>query len=554
MATPQQLTARYIIAVVRSGASVDFTIGRRKGSLSDDLRYAASEDGIQKLIILPWVNDVRWRVTPAVAVTFTQGSSVLERGETKLLEVTLSGDVGPMPQRWPGRPAETVAASVQALEDLVAWCTTEAADDSLTMHLYAMNEGVAWEVVPIDGPQVSRPRSNRTGQHYDLTLRILGPVEPPTIKMLTWVSAKSATFGASPLTAALKAVRVASATVKATMGQIQAARDLVDKQVLRPLDRLVSEMFGIGEDLTSMARDMEQWAAGILRRPGEWALRAERLSREIKLLSRDAKRDFYDRFRQGGGDESPWQVTIGKRIESASVVSGVLNGMDRSVDACTVAEQLIRIAAQAEAGRVGVVPVRTGDSIEGLAARYVGAGAGVADLVALNGLRHPYVSSVRMPGVLGPGDRIRVPVASAAATTTIQLRGQGLSDDDDLGTDWSMTAGGDYALRVDADGVADLAVVSGVENVAQNISARIRRIKGRDLLWRRTGLPIAIGQGATQERLAAWAIDVMRELRADSRVMTVQGFAVTTEGNAARFRADLDLRNGQSLAVPDGGA
>ena len=122
-----------------------------------------------------------------------------------------------------------------------------------------------------------------------------------------------------------------------------------------------------------------------------------------------------------------------------------------------------------------------------------------------------------------------------------------------LGTDLAWAAGDlvwtpGWDSPLDGAGnptLSDLDALSGVPNFDAANQNRVNTVRGTDPLWPGYGMLLGIGQGNAVERQGAWAIDTMQQLQADSRVLRVEDFTTSTDGNTARFGATLVLRNGQ---------
>jgi len=546
----QQLTARYIFAVSRSTAPVNFILNRQRGTLNDQV-HSVFDKNVEKLIILPWASDIRWTKSPAVNITFTSAKSVVERAGVRMRDVTLSGDVGPMPQRWPGMPTEDPVESIQAIEDAALWLEKVVNDASLTLQLFAINEGVNWIAIPQDGVNLSRSRGNRTGLHYDMNLRLLMPAAAPKIDMWLWSMPSLSKWPKNPLKAALQAVKMARAYVNKAINAVKGAMAWVDNNILGPINDTFNELMGIADDLLNLADDLEKWGAGIIHKPQEWWNKMKRTADKAVVVGMAFKRDFYDYFKKGG-NFSPYEIQVGKRVQSTSDVTKVLEAVDASVDSTLIAMQTVLTSLQASQGSSGLVAVHPGDSIESMALRYYGDPDGVTELISLNNLRYPYISDRTMPGTLGPGSRIIVPQLSSSASNTINPPGITDPDIAVLGSDLAMSSTGDFVLKAGSNVTGsqmDLDIVSGEQCYIQNQDCRIKTIKGNNLLFPTVGLPVSVGWGATRERMAAFATDALQEIKSDDRVAATRDFKVTSVGNKVGFEVQVDLRTGQDVSA-----
>lgn len=553
----QTLTARYILAITQTTSPVQFVLHRNTDTGADILQLGKNDQSTKKLLILPWTSEIRWNNTPSIQITYTRSAAVVEQAGMRFREISISGDVGPMPQRWPGAAdTETVAASVQAVEAISKWVERVLEDPSLVMQLYAVNEAQYWVVKPTAGMNISRSRGNRTGLHYDLTLRLIARVQPPTIVGHYW-AVPSAKGWPKDLTAVTRAVKLAQAYVDASIDVVNSAKGWVDKNVLGPIDDLADGLGDISEGLVGLAADLERWTAGIIHRPLEWWGRMLRLSDSAVLLASACKRDFYDYFRKGG-NFSPHDIKIGERIEKTSQMTAAIEAVDAATDAMNSALMIMATQFQADRGQYGYVPIRQGETLEALALRVLGTPDGVDTLIKLNGLKYPYISDSGEPGTRRPTQKILVPVQNLG-TISSTIAAPTVTDPDDalLGVDLSMDSDGDLELTAGAFDIgeaADLELVRGEECFTQNLDARLHTVRGTNLLFIDSGLPVSIGQGATTERLADFATAAIQELRADDRVLAVPAFRLVTIGNQVGFEATLDLQNGQEVPATGGAA
>lgn len=117
-----------------------------------------------------------------------------------------------------------------------------------------------------------------------------------------------------------------------------------------------------------------------------------------------------------------------------------------------------------------LVEVRYDDDLQAIAARELGDANRWPELVWLNSLRHPYITTLEAAagdGVLLVGSLIKVP-APAGLLTDASSDGQVYERD-------CAMAGG--LLSADADG--DIAVVSGADNLRQQLTHRISTPTGQ---------------------------------------------------------------------------
>lgn len=174
--------------------------------------------------------------------------------------------------------------------------------------------------------------------------------------------------------------------------------------------------------------------------------------------------------------------------------------------------------------------IHHGDDLQAIAARELGDANRWPELVWLNTLTHPYITTDERragPGVLLAGGFIKVP-APAGVWTDDAERGQVFE------RDCAMT---NRMLSVDAGG--DLAVVSGVDNLRQQLQHRLDTPRGQARRHPGYGnmAPRLKGRvnGPTAGMLAAEYVKAA--LQADYRVSRVDSSTAQVQGDAIRVTA-----------------
>ena len=180
--------------------------------------------------------------------------------------------------------------------------------------------------------------------------------------------------------------------------------------------------------------------------------------------------------------------------------------------------------------RYRLVETHQGDDLQAVAARELGDANRWPELVWLNSLTHPYITTdVRQagPGVLLAGALIKVPAPAGLSTESAE-RGQVYERDCAL-ADKQLTD----------DGLGDLAVFSGADNLRQQLQHRVNTPRGQArrhpeygcLIWRLVGTvngPTAALMGAEYVKGA---------LQAEYRVSTVDYVRAEVLGDAVRIQA-----------------
>jgi hypothetical protein len=192
----------------------------------------------------------------------------------------------------------------------------------------------------------------------------------------------------------------------------------------------------------------------------------------------------------------------------------------------------------------------SGDTLRGLAARFLGSASRWHEIAAINKLSAPYISIHGAAGTLKPGDTILLPSQNPPTAVT-NVRGVlGVSSRDDkhvrlYGSDLRMEqAFGDkqYDLQLDlAASGEDIQVTSGIDNLKQGIRTRVITERGTDLLYKRVGLLPVVGVGLREVDHELLRLHVARGVTADPRVSAVSNVRLgTAPGAADSVSVELD--------------
>ena len=199
------------------------------------------------------------------------------------------------------------------------------------------------------------------------------------------------------------------------------------------------------------------------------------------------------------------------------------------------------------------VTVLIGDSIRGIAKKYLGDEAFWKQLVILNNLSPPYVSASGGNGVLGPGDKIMVPSSSPQ---------QQLSPSSALNTDEALAEQSPILKKFGRDirlvgsaadvGLCDLAVssrgdldiIEGVPNVEQAIQIKFSTERGELATHPEFGARYGLGTKATMVSIQEFAIDVRHTMLSDPRVDQITKLKLLTDGDKLMVDASAQLVGG----------
>jgi hypothetical protein len=191
--------------------------------------------------------------------------------------------------------------------------------------------------------------------------------------------------------------------------------------------------------------------------------------------------------------------------------------------------------------------VGQGDTIQSLAAKYMGNAWDYPAIAMVNQLKAPYITSgPKIPGTLQPGSKVIVPIANTTRSPDTLTTGEAELGESQaaalMGVDFELEklADGTYGWAVDtAGGSTDARHVSGVDNLGQGIGSRFRTEQGHNILYPTIGLPRAVGNTQFNDALEDIRHEARRQLLADSRVKSVTSFKFSTEQDAVSLEASV---------------
>lgn len=188
---------------------------------------------------------------------------------------------------------------------------------------------------------------------------------------------------------------------------------------------------------------------------------------------------------------------------------------------------------------VRAAEVQWGDTLRSIALREMGSAARWTDLIAINNLAPPYISSLRSDRVLGYGDLIKVPAPGSSVgftTSPTEMYGVDIDLSDGLLTD---------------NGSGDIAIASGVANFSQAIRLHIL-VSKRELAFHPTygcWLRSIIGtsNGPTAAQMAAFY--VKSALVEDSRVEKIDSCTARVSGDVIHVSATVTPISGKPVDI-----
>jgi len=167
-----------------------------------------------------------------------------------------------------------------------------------------------------------------------------------------------------------------------------------------------------------------------------------------------------------------------------------------------------------------------GDTLQSLAAKYMGDARDWGALVIANQLKAPYITTgPRLPGTIQPGDTIIIPVSETLTNPDTLTTGAASLKDSQaaslLGVDFESVRidKNTYGWAIDtAGGSVDVRNIRGVDNLSQAIGARLRTEKGHNILYPQYGLPRLVGGRTSGDDFTNARFEARRQLLADKRI------------------------------------
>lgn len=126
------------------------------------------------------------------------------------------------------------------------------------------------------------------------------------------------------------------------------------------------------------------------------------------------------------------------------------------------------------------------------------------------------------------GDRILVPSAIGVSKNQVN---------DIYGTDIAIGQDGDFVLS----GTTDIAVVTGIDNVDQNLTHRFKTVKGENKAFPEFGLPKIIGTIATSDLSGQVMSAVKQQTVRDHRVSGISQMSVSREGGTVTVDMGVEI-------------
>jgi hypothetical protein len=182
---------------------------------------------------------------------------------------------------------------------------------------------------------------------------------------------------------------------------------------------------------------------------------------------------------------------------------------------------------------VRTVTILADDTIQTIAARELGNVDLFKDIIVLNNLKPPYISSTPSLGVLSPGRSILIPQATPIISNGVltnkeyNITAQMAEVEKTYGVDIRVDDDGDFVIS----NTKDVDLVAGVKNLGQAIAVRIYLEKGGLKRHLAVGTNLRIGSKAGAQDLRIIRDEIVTSLSSDSRIESIPFIEVIQEGN-----------------------
>lgn len=190
--------------------------------------------------------------------------------------------------------------------------------------------------------------------------------------------------------------------------------------------------------------------------------------------------------------------------------------------------------------------VMGGDTVQGIAARFLGDGTLWYDLVVVNGLKPPYISWTGGPDVARPGDTLVIPRLGGKVQTNSAGRSAAATEEALFGRDCRLAETRNSRpgrpavdIVIDTRTSKDFASVGGIDNLVQATQLRVWTARGTLPHYPGYGVPQAIGFGNTAANLTALKIGLRATIAQDSRIDTVLAIRATAADDTLEVDADV---------------
>lgn len=459
---------------------------------------------------------------PATALRFTQSGTSIQRSTTRRVEIGLTGESGTryrlgfdrdgIPMFQPGH--ELHREFIAFLDDFLDG-PDKGEDYRLTWHDFQTGRQFWVEPTQIaDGLDAAHP----IGPKWSLSLTGYHKSGYPNAGL---------GFALSILPQVRDQLRVADRWANS----VAAAAALASVA----MEGVTETLHGLGDVLDAIPRAIEASAAilddaqAVERFPFEfWADLSERTEAAV------------DRFNQELGE---FGDLSDKRGADFIERRAALRELQRALDLAAFAQKT-QSAHSPESTPQTVYTIRAGDTLQDVAARFLGDSGRWYDVAVLNGLISPFVSLSGLPGTVGPGDKIVLP---ADASVDGEVQGADLADAERelYGIDFAIDRNGRMPVEPGRY-PADVQLVSGVECVRQGLRITFGTVQGEDVFQPWFGVPDAIGDPSYSAAGLVLA-QLVDQVLIDDRIAAVRRETIREIPNGLDVSFDIHLRTGRRL-------
>ena len=511
--------------------------------------------------VIPWVTGARFAAQPASTLTMTSDGWVEHRnGGFRVRDVVITGTIGPMPYSTKqtseamrqgasrsGTPqvsqtqsAQVLPPAFQALLQAIDLFNRRAADPTMVLHLYSLDEGRYYVVVPTAQAQYRDDRSRGVSWHYEFRFKALDPVTPPAF--LGAAQGLPSTQTKAWYEQVRDALNTAHAGVGAALSYVKSGVRIATTV----MDRLTDQVAAFQSD----AQDTLDVIDSLMHEPQTVFHRAEAVKGSWNVL----RQTFHDviqgttrMYAPGSTAWSSYPPDTSRPLPPAARVPSAAYGVPAIVSTVASVDDAVhgaivssRLGIAQERPTLRAYPIGPGDTPESIAYAVAGDASLWPVLMAMNKLRAPYISAARLPGTAGPGDLILIPVSGTGTVNT--LPGDAVSDEALFGRGMKLTPDGDWSMAPDTEGTE---TVAGVDCVAQGVSVRVQTTQGDNPVFPTLGLPEAIGIENVSE--SSFAVAAFWQLFRDDRIVSLRRFDMTGGGDTLGFDAEAVLVDSRTL-------
>nr|CAB4128590.1 LysM domain [uncultured Caudovirales phage] len=479
---------------------------------------------------------VQIREVKAESIQRTFGRAVLQRAPTALWQIAVTGRSGLAERPGYDKEGGVISAAGPALlyefRDFLSWYDTLAAEkghhymldpdsygspgfDGVYMVFRALDEGLHLRVsVGILDVNQSAATS-RLSKEWTLQMQGYAPADAKAPKNMLgpvadWAKTATAVIGKAAnaealcqnvLTNAKSDLNVLRAPVQKLTAVLSSARKIIGgvvsilalpKEILADLAVATGQVRGAWEDIKA----------------------ARFLVDETTSAAQDVARAF--------------EASQDSAREAMTLYGGLRGGPASLATASESLTGFMPVDTQpspSSQNGTGYYTIKPGDTLQSIAAKYLGSESDWVQLAYLNGLPDAWSAADGSP--IQPGMAILLPGAGGGSADTASSPGDIYGSDAMI--DWNT---GDMVRSPDGN---DVLVISGLPCVEQGLTLRLTTVEGQSV-FAGYGLPVAPGDAMAAEMAAYVAAHVREQALEDPRIASVDSLSVQDDGDAILVR------------------